>query len=80
MLTKVLRAALDVFEDEPRIHEKLRANTHVTLSPHLVFATEDITEAVANEVTENIIDFLEKGQPTAPVNIAALHAAGFTER
>jgi D-3-phosphoglycerate dehydrogenase len=33
---KVASAGLDVYENEPKVHEKLAANPHVLLLPHMV--------------------------------------------
>jgi len=80
----VLRAALDVFENEPEIHPKLRENNNVVsllftsvpvsiaeaqyLTPHVAAVTEDIVVKGANESVRNVIHYLRTGKPTTPVN------------
>lgn len=38
------------------------------ITPHVAAFTEDITIKSANEVFENIIQFLKTGKPNTPVN------------
>lgn len=45
----------------------LPANTQY-ITPHVAAFTEDITIKSANEVFENIIQFLKTGKPNTPVN------------
>jgi hydroxypyruvate reductase len=41
-------AGLDVFEDEPRVPERLRALPHVVLTPHIGSATQGTRQAMAD--------------------------------
>lgn len=60
-------AALDVFEQEPHITEKLYHLDNVILLPHVGTATIDGRIAMAEEALQNIRNFLE-GRPTNVVN------------
>ncbi|RSH93787.1 hypothetical protein EHS25_006435 [Saitozyma podzolica] len=72
---KVMRAALDVFENEPSVHSKLRSNPHVTLSPHSAAAPDSMSKGMNREVIRNVIRFLETGVPNTPVNALQLKEA-----
>ncbi len=48
-------AALDVFEDEPKVPEELRAMSNVVLSPHLGSATTKTRWAMADLVVRNLL-------------------------
>lgn len=47
-------AGLDVFEDEPRVPERLRNIAHVALAPHIGSATRDTRQAMADLAFENL--------------------------
>jgi lactate dehydrogenase-like 2-hydroxyacid dehydrogenase len=47
-------AALDVFEDEPRVPERLRALPHVVLAPHIGSATGQTRQAMADLAFGNL--------------------------
>jgi len=47
-------AALDVFEDEPRVPERLRALPHVVLAPHIGSATAATRQAMADLAFANL--------------------------
>jgi hydroxypyruvate reductase len=47
-------AALDVFEDEPRVPDKLRAMPHVVLAPHIGSATQATRQAMADLAHANL--------------------------
>jgi glyoxylate reductase len=55
-------AALDVYEDEPRVHPGLLALENVVLVPHLGSATTETRTAMANLAVRNTIAVLT-GQP-----------------
>lgn len=55
-------AALDVFEDEPRVPEALRTLPNVVLAPHVGSATIETRRAMANLVLTNL-DAHFAGQP-----------------
>ncbi|MDR0766027.1 MAG: dihydrofolate reductase [Odoribacteraceae bacterium] len=60
-------AALDVFEDEPRVTELLYGLDNVVLSPHNATGTVDTRVATGREAVANILNF-HAGQPTNVVN------------
>ncbi len=64
---RIRGAALDVFEQEPHITEKLYHLDNVILLPHVGTATIDGRIATAEEALQNIRNFLE-GRPTNVVN------------
>ena len=47
-------AGLDVFEDEPRVPERLRNIAHVVLAPHVGSATAATRQAMADLAAENL--------------------------
>ncbi|KAK4689105.1 hypothetical protein P7C73_g993, partial [Tremellales sp. Uapishka_1] len=73
---KVLRAALDVFENEPTVHPGLLSNPNVTLSPHNAGAIDISWRAINAEIVQNIAQYIETGKPLTPVNLEALKAGG----
>jgi len=73
----VLRAALDVFENEPHIPPRLRTNKNVTLSPHTAPMGDTMGPHINAEVIENITTYLKTGRPLTPINAQGLESAGF---
>ncbi|MFZ2664378.1 MAG: D-glycerate dehydrogenase [Patescibacteria group bacterium] len=62
-------AALDVFENEPRIHPDLLKLKNVVLTPHIASATWEARIQMARMAAENIIDVLiDKKPPRYLVN------------
>jgi lactate dehydrogenase-like 2-hydroxyacid dehydrogenase len=55
-------AALDVFEDEPRVPQALIDMPHVVLAPHIGSATRETRQAMCDLAVDNIAAFLA-GQP-----------------
>lgn len=55
-------AALDVYEDEPRVHEGLLRLENVLLVPHLGSATTETRTAMADLAARNVVAVLQ-GQP-----------------
>ena len=55
-------AGLDVFEDEPRVPERLRQLPQVVLAPHIGSATQATRQAMADLAADNLRLFLS-GQP-----------------
>ena len=47
-------AGLDVFEDEPRVPQKLRDMPHVVLAPHIGSATKETRRAMAQLAMDNL--------------------------
>ncbi len=51
---RIAGAALDVFEDEPNVSERLRTSPHVVLVPHMGSATQESRRQMAELVLENL--------------------------
>jgi glyoxylate reductase len=60
-------AALDVYEDEPRVHPELRALENVVLAPHLGSATIETRTAMADLAVHNVIAVLTGNPPLTPI-------------
>lgn len=60
-------AALDVYEDEPRVHPGLLDLENVVLAPHLGSATADTRTAMADLAAENVLAVLAGRPPLTPV-------------
>jgi lactate dehydrogenase-like 2-hydroxyacid dehydrogenase len=60
-------AALDVFEDEPQVPERLRALPHVVLTPHVGSATGQTRQAMADLALNNLRARLAGEAPLTPV-------------
>lgn len=58
---KVAGAALDVFATEPTTDSPLFALPTFISTPHLGAATEEAQEAVAVEIAQQVIDYLQRG-------------------
>lgn len=67
-LQSVLRAALDVFENEPKIHPGLINHPHTTLTPHVAVFGERLVYEAQREILENLEAFIKTGKPNTPVN------------
>ena len=61
-------AALDVFEDEPRVHPDLLTLENVVLAPHLGSATTETRTAMADLAARNAIAVLTGHAPLTPVS------------
>lgn len=59
---KVWSVGLDVYEDEPQIHEGLRTNDNVVLLPHIGTATVETQKDMELLVLENMKSAIEKGE------------------
>ncbi|MDB5751579.1 MAG: 2-hydroxyacid dehydrogenase [Ramlibacter sp.] len=59
-------AALDVFEDEPRVPPELLALDNVVLLPHVGSATRETRSAMALLLLDNLQSFLEHGELVTP--------------
>ncbi|HNV02397.1 MAG TPA: D-glycerate dehydrogenase [Vicinamibacterales bacterium] len=60
-------AALDVFEEEPRVHPGLLELENVVLAPHLGSATVETRTAMADLAARNVLAVLSGGPPLTPV-------------
>lgn len=69
---KVAGAALDVFENEPAIDNKLLTLPEVVATPHLGASTVEAQENVAIDVSHDIARFLNGAVAENPVNLPAI--------
>ena len=60
-------AALDVYEDEPRVHPGLLALENVVLSPHMGSSTSETRTAMADLAVRNVLSVLAGQPPLTPV-------------
>ncbi|MDP6388082.1 MAG: D-glycerate dehydrogenase [Candidatus Pacebacteria bacterium] len=60
---KIAGAALDVFEDEPRLAPGLSELENVVLTPHIASATKETRSKMSEMAAGNIIEFLEGRTP-----------------
>ena len=60
-------AALDVYEDEPKVHPDLLSLDNVVLAPHLGSATTETRTAMADLAVRNAIAVLTGQAPLTPV-------------
>jgi glyoxylate reductase len=60
---RIAGAALDVYEDEPRVNPALLAMDNVVLTPHLGSAVAELREAMAHVVVDNIVAILQGRRP-----------------
>jgi len=68
----VAGAALDVFEDEPATNREILENEKIILTPHLAGFTEEAHEKVSMTVADQIIDYINNGTVTSPVNFLSI--------
>lgn len=61
-------AALDVFEDEPKVHPKLRSMPNVVLAPHIGGGTHQTRRAARRLAVENVACVFRGGTPINPIN------------
>jgi glyoxylate reductase len=64
-------AALDVYEQEPRVHPNLLALENIVLAPHLGSATTETRTAMADLAASNVLAVLSGRPPLTPVPAAA---------
>ncbi len=60
-------AALDVYEQEPRVHPDLLSLENVVLAPHLGSATTETRTAMADLAIRNVVAMLQGQPPVTPV-------------
>ena len=63
-------AALDVFEDEPRLAVGLSECENVVLTPHIASATDSTREMMSELAAQNLIAFFEGKVPPHAVSVA----------
>lgn len=61
-------AALDVFEDEPKVHPKLFCMPNVVLAPHIGGGTHQTRRAARRLAVENVAHVLRGEHPVNPIN------------
>lgn len=61
-------AALDVFEEEPKVHPALLEMDRVVLAPHIGSATVGVREKMSSMAAENILASLDGKEPPNAVN------------
>ena len=64
---RIAAAGLDVYEREPELSEGLAALPNVVLAPHLVSATREVREKMAELATRNLIAVLNGTEPPNPI-------------
>jgi glyoxylate reductase len=63
----IAAAGLDVFEEEPRIHQGLAGLDNVVLAPHIASASGDTRVAMATLAVRNCLAVLDGKAPITPV-------------
>ena len=71
---KVAGAALDVFDEEPTKNTELVNHPNVICTPHLGAATDEAQRNVAIAISEQIADFLTKGEIRNAINFPSVSA------
>jgi D-3-phosphoglycerate dehydrogenase len=72
---RVAGAALDVFEGEPVVSERLRKCEQVVLTPHIAGSTQESRDRIGVEVATEILAALDGRPLVHPVNLPALTPA-----
>jgi len=70
----VAGAALDVFAQEPAEHNPLFGMENVVVTPHLGAATTEAQDKVAEQIAEQMADFLNTGAVANALNMASVSA------
>lgn len=63
----IAAAGLDVFQDEPRVPERLMKLENACLLPHVASASIPTRNAMADLTADNLISWFETGAPITPV-------------
>ncbi|SDY89630.1 Lactate dehydrogenase [Jannaschia faecimaris] len=64
---KIAGAGLDVFEEEPKIPDALKAMDNVVLTPHVASGTHETRQAMGDLVVTNLMQWLKDGSVQTPV-------------
>ena len=64
--------ALDVFQSEPRVNERLLRSDRVILTPHIAGSTVEAQEQVGHTIATQVVDYLERSLITNAVNFPSL--------
>jgi glyoxylate reductase len=70
----IFAAGLDVYEQEPEVHPRLRGNARAVLAPHLGSATVDTRQAMGMVATANVLAAVRGERPPTLVNPAVWEA------
>ena len=65
---RIAGAALDVYEEEPKVHPGLLSLPNVVLAPHIASASRETRLRMATLAVENCLAVLEGKTPPTPVN------------
>ena len=71
---RIAGAALDVFENEPKVHPGLVGRSNVILAPHMASASIETRTRMAAMAAENVIALFAGRRPPNAVNPEALEA------
>ncbi|TWH75914.1 lactate dehydrogenase-like 2-hydroxyacid dehydrogenase [Azomonas agilis] len=66
---EIAGAALDVFEDEPRVPTEFFSMDNLVLTPHLGSGTYETRQAMAELVFTNLSSYFNQGKLVTPVNL-----------
>jgi glyoxylate reductase len=69
---KIAGAALDVFENEPKVHPALLARKDVVLTPHIASASVDTRTKMAVMAANNVVALFDGKRPPNALNADAL--------
>jgi glyoxylate reductase len=73
---QIAGAALDVYENEPKVHPALVARKDVILTPHIASASIETRTKMAVMAAENVIAFFHGHHPPNAINREVLASAG----
>jgi len=71
---KIAGAALDVFENEPKVHPGLMGRKNVVLTPHIASASTETRTKMAVMAAENVIALFDGKKPPNALNPEVLEA------
>ena len=63
---RIAGAALDVFDDEPKVPPELFGLDNVVLLPHIASATQETRQAMVDRVFDNLQGFFREGRMVSP--------------